>query len=451
MTSSKQLALLLVVVVGGVGWFTFMSQYTRKPPEVKARNTASPAADGRPTEALHVPEKIAQWDVADPLYHAEFETGSRGQYDFWVTNAHAKPVELKMLAKGCTCSEVQLGKLDPEAWSAWCRRVAGLAAVDAISSLLGGPAAASPLAFPGLPEKITWQTMEREQKMQVPAADPRHGPQVAIVRLKWEAKEPRPQRLTASLEHRFGDLIEDTVFEVPIQIVYPMLVYPASLTVPDLNYNDVREIGFYCWSATRPDLDLNIEEVLHDPCIDIGKPRPLPPAELAELAAKINAPNMRVKCGYFVPVTVYERRGGHQLDLGPLTRKISIKGGKNAEAVIMLSGWVRSGSLHIGDAADKDRIDLGSFPAKRGTTKNVRITSNDPDLRLQIESYPTDWMKVDLTEVQSSGGRKIWDLAIEVVPERSSGQMVGNNAVVLQTVSPQPRKIRLPIIGNAHN
>src|SRR5207247_8569684 len=141
--------------------------------------------------------------------------------------------------------------------------------------LVGGPNLAAPLALPGLPEKIEWATMEREHKFSLPAADARAGPQLAVMRLKWETRDAQPNRLTATIDCRVSGLVEEYRFEVPIRGVVPLMVSNPNLNVGDLGYNDVRETGFYCFSATRPGLDLQLEAVNHDPCIDVPPPRAL--------------------------------------------------------------------------------------------------------------------------------------------------------------------------------
>src|SRR3954451_8126758 len=156
MKTFTQIALLLLVVVGGVGGFTFMSQYTRKPPVVVPKSTATTPEGDKPAAALRVGERVAQWDLDDPSYAAEFERGAHGQYDFWLMNANPKPVETNLLVKGCTCSEIQLGIVAAPAWADWQRR---LAALDAVANLTAGPNLAAPLALLALPPAITWEIM----------------------------------------------------------------------------------------------------------------------------------------------------------------------------------------------------------------------------------------------------------------------------------------------------
>src|SRR4051794_31864691 len=106
MKTLLQVVLPLVILVAGVGGFTFMSQYTRKPPVVVDRGPADKSKGGtKPTVALKVPVKTAQWDEADDKYVAAFEKGAPGQYIFWLMNPNPKPVSAHLSYKSCTCAE----------------------------------------------------------------------------------------------------------------------------------------------------------------------------------------------------------------------------------------------------------------------------------------------------------------------------------------------------------
>jgi hypothetical protein len=441
----NQVALLLLVVAG-VGGLTFMTQYTRTPVET---SRASRKNDDGPKYALRVPEKVAVWDPADPLYAAEFERHSKGHYDFWVSNTNDQPVDVRLHAKGCTCSEVQVGVIPADAWANW---QATVAALDVLGNVVGGPNLAAPLAVSSLPGKVQWKTLEPgstdpDQMARVPPADGRAGPQIAVLRLKWETKEPQPMRLTATIDHHVGTVTESTVFEVPIQVVPPFITSTVTVSVGDLSYNDIRETGFYCWTSTRPRLDLTVVEVPNDPCVDVGPARLLSPAETAELPKMFPQANFRPTCGYFIPVKVYERREGNQLDLGPLARKIEVKSGANEQSVVMIQGMVR-GSVRL-DESERDRIDLGNFSGARGTDKAVTLTATEAELRIKVESATPDALDVELKETSSGFGRKQWKLTVIVPPNKLAGVLPQNSAVILVTETTPPRRIRVPVVGNA--
>jgi len=193
-----------------------------------------------------------------------------------------------------------------------------------------------------------------------------------------------------------------------------------------------------------------VDETLHDPCVEVGAPRALTAGELADLPPKLGLKETRIKCGFFIPVKVFERRGDRQLDLGPLLRKITLDGGKDAEATLFLNGWVRSGTLRVGEPADKDRVDLGSFRASSGTERTLTITT-EPGVQLKIESQSPDGLRAALEELPASGGVKHWNLTVGVDPNRIFGLIPAGSGVVLQMAGPQPRRVRVPVLGNATN
>src|SRR5436305_14904697 len=99
MKTLVQTVVALVVLVGGIGVFSYMSQYTRKPPTVKLAPTPGPVTakiGGKPTITLRVPERVAQWDFFDESYAEAFEVAAKAHYDFWGSNPNSKPVEVSM-------------------------------------------------------------------------------------------------------------------------------------------------------------------------------------------------------------------------------------------------------------------------------------------------------------------------------------------------------------------
>src|SRR5258705_6690256 len=108
MKTLVQTVVALLVLVGGIGVFSYMSQYTRKPPAVKP-GPVTLKGGSQPTITLRVPERVAQWDFFDASYAEAFEVGAKGHYDFWASNPNSKPVEVTLSQQGCTCSEIQLG------------------------------------------------------------------------------------------------------------------------------------------------------------------------------------------------------------------------------------------------------------------------------------------------------------------------------------------------------
>jgi hypothetical protein len=455
MKTLLQSLVALLVLVGGIGVFSYMSQYTRKPPAPKPSPgpVTATAAPGQVTKAVHVPAKVAQWDFFDESYAEAFETGSHGHYDFWFSNPNPVPIDVTMSQQGCTCSEVQVGFVPPDEVAKWHRHMGQYASLDAVSNLFGLPdLGAAVAAAAGLPAVTQWETFPQprmgRRSFSVPGRSPEAGPQLGIIRLKWETKDAQPRRLTATIEYRVDQLLEDYAFEVPVRGVVPLMTSTGTLLVGELGYNEVRDIGFYCFSATRPNLSVKVDEASPDPCIEVSQPRPLSDQEMAELPDKVSLAGLRMKCAFHVGIKVYERRGDNQLDLGPLNKSFRVRAAPDAEQTVSLLGSVRSGSITLGEGADRGRIDLGNFRADRGVEKRILLSSPEPDMKLKVVGHTPEALKVTLTERESKSLPKRWDLTVEVDPRGLAG-LLQNSSVILETVTPQPRKIRIPVTGNA--
>jgi hypothetical protein len=457
MKSIAQYAVLLVIIVGGVFGLTFLTQNTRTPIEKKAGGEADKSGprSGMPLDILQIK---AEWDADDPQYAAEFERGIRGHYDFWMRNLRDEPVNAALLTASCVCTEVQLGIVPPAEMAAWRKRNEDLAPANVALGLIGVPNLAGVLTNNGLGNKVKWTVLNRRDKdpsapsVKVPPADPANGPQWALLRMGWDTKETKSMRLTADIQHSVGNLTEITHFEVPTLIVPPAMISTPTLNVGDLNFNERREVTLYVWSATRDHFSVTIEDLSHDPCIDAGPPRLLTPEERIAvthaLRANVQIPPTKMRCGYEVPITVYERRGSAQLDLGPLNRKLMLLADVGPEpTLVALQGMVR-GAIDIGAGVDQDRVNLGAFPAKSPHEKTVIVTAKDANVQLRFKKANPDYLAVTLTESPGPIGFKQWRLRVEIDANKVSGLLPSDSAIYLETVATPPRAIRIPVIGN---
>jgi hypothetical protein len=447
---------VLAVIVGAVFGLTFLTQNTRTPVENPTDPVATKGAiSGSP---LRIAEKTAVWDEDDPQYAAEFERGSRGHYDFWVSNPHPVPVNVALMTSSCVCTEVQVGIVPTEELASWKKRNEDLAGVNIALGLIGAPNLCGALADNGLGGKVQWTTLHRRDRdstspgFNVPAADTQSGPQMALLRINWDGKDPNAMRLTADLQHRIGTQAEFTRFEVRTMIVPPAMISSAVLNFGELNFNERRQIMLYCWSASRDQFSLTIEDLSHDPCIDAGPPRLLAPDERTAVAQTLRAtgqvPPTKIRSGYAVPIVIYERRGNAQLDLGPFSRKLYLKTDAIPEpSIVTLQGMVR-GTIDIGQGADLDRVNLGAFRADRPHDTTVMVTAKEANAQLRFRDVKPSYLKVTLTETAGAVGYKQWKLHVDVEANTVSGILPPDSAIYLETVTNPPRAIRIPVIGN---
>lgn len=458
MKSFVQYALVLGIIVGAVFGLTFLTQNTRSPIEKPVAPDPAKISAELSGPPLRIPEKTAEWDKDDPLYAAEFERGTNGHYDFWVWNSHAEPVNVALLKATCVCSKIHVGVVPEEEMARWRQRTMELGGVNASLGLLGVPNLAAVLAYRDLSGKVKWTELDRRDKnasaasMNIPAAPSPDTPQMAIIRMAWEGKDVKAERLIADVQHRIGTTTDVTPFEVRAIIVPPTMLSTPIVFAGDLNFNARRESEIYCWSPTRDHFQVTIEDSSHDPCIEVGPPRLLNAAEREAVTRSLRATNQipptKMRCAYAIPIVVHERRDGSQLDLGPLNRKLVVRTDTSPDPTwVSLQGTVR-GSIDVGEGNDQDRVNLGAFRSDRVHEKTVIVTAKDANIQLRFKKASPEYLNVTLTELTGPVGFRQWKLKVEIEPDRVSGVLPPDSAIYLETVSTPPRPIRVPVIGN---
>ena len=455
MRSILQYGLLVVLIAAIVFGLTFFRQSTSSPIE-------KPVVSAGPGEVSGPPLRIrldrARWDPDEPNYAAEFEQGSGGQDDFWVSNEHDAPVTVALIKKSCVCNEVDVAIVPPAEIEAWRDRLQKLSPLRAALALIGAPDWTGATAVREL-SGLHWTALTPRDRdatapgVKVPAADPARGPQWAIIRMKWDGREAKGQSLTADVQHRIGSVAESTQFSVPVLVVPPVIISSPVVMVGDLQFNDRREQTLYAWSSTRDQFQLKIEERSPHPCIEIGPPRLLSAAERVEAVKSLRAAGLigptKWRAAYAIPIVVYERKDGAQLDLGPLSRRVQILNDVSKDAAaIMIQGMVR-GAIEIGEDADRDRVNLGSFRADRPHEKVIEVRAKDPNLQVRFKSATPEYLQVKLTETSAGSAYRRWKLQVEIEADRVSGFLPPNSAILLETVADPPRLIRIPVVGNA--
>ena len=334
-----------------------------------------------------------QWDEQVPGRFAEFEVHTKDHYDFRFDTKGNAPVDLSLKYKNCSCARPYVTLLTPEEAS----RVNGCLPAAVVLNGAGGfpglvgcvPTVKGWLQFLDAPDR--WQELDDRtgKTVTIPAA-----PTTGLVRVSWEGRREGREGLVADLwvqQKPKGRVVKR--LRVPLNFVPAIQVADGLVAVPDLTAGgQERKVAFNCWSATRPSFPLKVREESGSPCFAC-EAKPLNAAEWEKLAIEnrdrsvgdwpkpSTSPEEREKLtkeltgrvlfGYRVTVTVHERQGEQQLDLGPFRRRIYLQAGPadKEKAVVMLEGMVR-GEVTFLNPDDKDRIDLGYFrrpaaPARR--------------------------------------------------------------------------------------
>ncbi len=432
---------LLAVVLGVV---TFLRQWTgTRPADTETSAT---------TETDHVvfPLRV----MAD---RTEAEPNRPGQFDFWFKNPNTYPIELGLDVKGCKCSKVEMLVLTPDEAS---RAQAGIpaAATAQISAAAGGffgligPAAVTELRLLDfLAPSGRWQEL-LDAERNVASVPPQA---MGVMRLGFLRKDLGAIRLVAKVwaqeegkpKTRGGDIS----LEAPISVDYPVRVRPDNQTLPDLEPNQTVSTDFYCWSSTRAGLDLAAREETKDPCFTC-ECRRLEGAEFVAAAAELaKEAHTSARAIFRVHVTVRERLSdGTQMDLGPFNRKIvlSCNYADVPPGDCRVLGNVR-GDVRVGSEDDKDMVLFRSFPANRGATTRVPVETTQLGTKLVLQSFKPEYLKVEFKEKGLTERGTLYSLTVTVPPNRAAGRFSRDCAIVLKTVGPNPRLVRIPVRGVA--
>src|SRR5262249_48657447 len=159
---------------------------------------------------------------------------------------------------------------------------------------------------------------------------------------------------------------------------------------------------------------------------------------------------------YRVVVTVRERLSDAvQMELGPFARRIGITSDAlPEEEFLLLTGAVR-GDIMVGSEEDRGKIDLRSFPTRKGATKRVLVTTEVPDLdakrdQVRIGRERLGYLKVSLNPLPRVEGKPRWELIVQVPPGSEAGRPPDHAAILLQIPSNPPRHVRVPLAWLAY-
>jgi hypothetical protein len=448
---------IFLVAVGGVtfvrnNWMSQTGDESGDAPALAESKTAS--AETR----IDVPVPVVE-------YAPEFELHKVGHYDFWFKNPNPFPVELGLQEMSCKCSNVAVLALDPEE-DKKLRRLLPIAAAGETLAGCSGLLHQLSLANLRLHETAFLADSSRWQKIEVPVKGVERPParvpgqQTGMVRIEWDGRQYGPVRLTARVWAQTQDKprtrSEPMRLEVLLSIAHGLKFSPTSLTVPDLGPNSEYLGHFYCWSSTRAGFSIAAHERTNDPNFECLV-TPLTGDEFRAAAADESGAKDRDYATaltiYRVTVKVRERsRDGKQMDLGPFHRDIIVSTDQPdyPDGAVEIQGAVR-GEFFVGTADDKyrDQVVLRAFRADRGTSATVPIETNLSGMKLVRESVTPSYLETKLEEQPEPDGGGRWLLTVTVPPNRVTGSLPADSAIVLKTLNQPPRRIRIPVVGKA--
>jgi len=451
MRSNAQTVLVLFIVAGVIGLATYLKTYDPTPPSLPPLPSPASGPSTDPNvpavvlSKLNFPQEVLEWG---PEYSGEFELNFRYHHDFWFHNPNPVAMEIGLAQRSCKCAKVEVCTFDGDEgkrYQDWLRQTAlaqvavGQQGLLPLLSQLG-------VARYGWGKRLAWRTMEPGESTGSPIPAKGSG----MVRVSWEGNKVGQERLTVDLwaQAQEGKIQRTyTHLEVPLHYVPPFRVNKLTEAIGDLHVNDVKVVEFLCFSTTRGWFPLAVKNT--DPCF-LTTCVPLTEKECRALSTELKT---NILSGYRVTVKVQERVSDQvQLDLGPFQRKIELLTDVSEEPVAPIVSGVVRGEVTVGAPEDKDKIHLGNFRADRGSVKKqVRLTTEQTGLELIDLEYEPSYLKVEWEKVGTKGGRTDWMLSVMVPPHRASGQLPPNSAVVLKIKGEPPRRIRIPVTGNAYH
>jgi hypothetical protein len=463
----KQVAVLALALVALIGVVTYFKMNL----PTNARGNPGRATPDDQPQALNFPEVTWPTVTTDPTKMQasapppEFEWHQLGHHDFWFQNDTDKAVQMGLVRTTCKCTSVMIA-LAPEGWEKEKGRKAGAAEAAAVigsGGLLGalGQAAAGDSRESDPAPDLNWQTLVSETVKNDAGGVVVPPKGRGWVRVGWKSEKLGPERLSL-------DLWTDPPgpqpihLEVGVFLVEPVYVEPKEATIDEpINVGDPpRMMSFFCWSPTRDHFRVepepaDVQKQKH-PFITVGSPVPATDVERKALADALKR-KWGVRAAYRVPVTVRERLpDGRQSDLGPFHKSFTLTTDTADEPlVVTVLGTVKGDVTVISDSDLPDRIRLVPFPTHFGVSKTVAVEA-DPGAKLEVVRHP-EFMQVELKEEpMAAADRKTWTLTVTILPDQVHGKFprpddpsLQDTSVYLETQSKPPRRIRIPVSGEA--
>jgi hypothetical protein len=355
-------------------------------------------------------------------------------------------------SKNCKCSSVEIC-IEPEGWKS-------LEADELISK--------------GDNPTLNWVTLEKDgEGFSIPArAD-------GWVRIGWNDDKTGHERFSAELWAFDPSSGVRFTLDVAVNFIDAVKIGRAGqldesdANVGKLGPGEHREVEFLIWSCIRE--KLTIEAVLRreDPCVIVSAAKPLGGKEL-ELLPKQQ--ERKALCGYRVQITVTERNGENQLDIGPFRRRIAWKTDASIQPLrASVYGRVLGEvSAYVAGKGDERRLEMGRIDPDNPVVHSIFIESENLDVELAPDEKKCDFLKVELQEgakgkvVRLSDGttRRTWTVDVSFRPDSGFRGLfpdkdrpgygmeecvVAFKILNIGVTSERPRRVRVPVSGQVAN
>lgn len=434
------------ILVALVGVVAYVTQNTSRPPTTNTERPQDTKPAGSANGALI---KFDDLLLSDDPKITLVEYLSHNHKDFWFHNPQTQPVMISTKFRSCKCSDLMLGTvgLSDAEWDALLN----------YPTLTGWCKLAQSVQFQPLPDKA-------KDRQSIPALPGRPY----LLRLKWHANKPPNEAESEALRVEVWAEIPDgavNYYERRVSFsVRPVVeFYPLKIDVGDILGGGSRTVDFFVWSETRNRMRIKPRVIAlgegfpEEPCAEVSAPVELAPKQLLEILTPIEKGFglMSVQCAYRISVTLNERRGDKQLEMGPLDRRISLildtdpDEAKADEVRIPVTGLVK-GEVRLLNGDDQDRIKMGAYKYERGKKTVAVLGATAVNVELESDAKTTSpKLKAKLLDPEIVDGRKQWKLEVEMEPFAMLGELGSSTFITLRTKGPNSRLLRLPVSGRA--
>src|SRR5262245_23382712 len=173
MKSALQIGVVLAVLVGTIGFVTYITQYANRGPEISKETSSEPAVE---------PIRYA---FLDPPVR-EVEIFAENYQDYYFANPTSQPVTMRLNSRSCVC--VHTVEIATWPFREALGSVLAIASTNVLESL-GALSAEQPRSWLELPD-----IRVKQGEVRIPAADGPF-PSLGILRAKWQARTLSPQGL----------------------------------------------------------------------------------------------------------------------------------------------------------------------------------------------------------------------------------------------------------------
>ncbi len=459
MKTLTHIVLPIVILMAVVGVVAYITQNTQRSSSFKPDSGVQPSAPSAPPVEYisFFGEELPALNESDleERRPEEIEHPSTNHRDYFFYSKQPTDFRLSYI-KNCKCTNLEIGMLpmsDEE-----------LAALDAhpnLTKFSGLAAAMSSMKFEPLPEGDDNQVSGTI----IHGSPPGKLKRPYVLRVAWKSQSPAdPLSKADTIQVKLFARGEGSPLPTKTDIYIKSIVvpsagfYPPNFDLGELTTGGTQSAECYVFSGTRDRLSVKLTLAGADgpgsvePCAEISPCVPLTREELEKLPQMLGKDFAAAKfrCAYRFTITLHEQRGNDVLELGPLDRRLTADFDQKEinPGTLHVKALVRGG-VRLLNGDSRDRIPLHVFKSARGTAARVRLRADDPKLEIAVERTGDSKLKATLGSPVVIDGRKEWDLDVVVEPNALVGIIPETAVVILKTVGPHPRHMRIPLAGIA--